>query len=47
MRSAHGWSDAEAWEAQDAILEPVRLSADRAEGLRAFAEKRRPVWQGR
>jgi enoyl-CoA hydratase len=47
MRSARGRSDEEAWEMQGPILEQVRNSADRTEGLRAFAEKRRPVWQGR
>ena len=29
------------------IHEQVGLSLDRAEGARAFSEKRRPVWQGR
>jgi enoyl-CoA hydratase/carnithine racemase len=29
------------------IHEQVGLSLDRAEGAKAFSEKRRPVWQGR
>lgn len=35
------------FEMQRAALDPVRASADAAEGARAFAEKRRPVWTGR
>ena len=31
----------------DDLWEPVYLSADAQEGPRAFAEKRRPRWQGR
>jgi enoyl-CoA hydratase/carnithine racemase len=30
-----------------AIYEPVYASADAQEGPRAFAAKRKPVWQGR
>jgi enoyl-CoA hydratase len=44
--SSEQWSDAEAWEKQAAIVAPVRKSADLQEGLRAFAEKRDPVWTG-
>jgi enoyl-CoA hydratase len=40
------WSAAEAWDAQDAIVEPVFSSADAREGATAFAEKRAPVWRG-
>jgi enoyl-CoA hydratase len=41
------WSVAEAFERQEAIIDPVRRSVDAAEGARAFAEKRAPVWQAR
>jgi len=41
------WSDAEMFEHQQALVEPVTASADALEGARAFAEKRAPVWQGR
>ena len=34
------------FEEADALWEPVYLSADAQEGPRAFAEKRRPQWQG-
>lgn len=44
---AEGWSDAEAWKHQAEIVAPLANSEDRAEGLRAFAEKRDPVWTGR
>jgi enoyl-CoA hydratase/carnithine racemase len=36
-----------AFEAAEEIWRPVYLSEDAQEGPRAFAEKRRPVWQGR
>ncbi|WP_031468454.1 crotonase/enoyl-CoA hydratase family protein [Sciscionella sediminilitoris] len=37
----------EAFREQHALLEPVFSSADAQEGARSFAEKRKPVWQGR
>ena len=40
------WSDAEFFDRQEAIAEPVRSSADAREGATAFAEKRAPVWKG-
>ena len=47
MRNAHNWTEDEAWTAQAPIAAVARNSQDCAEGLRAFAEKRAPVWQGR
>ncbi|ROO88024.1 short chain enoyl-CoA hydratase [Actinocorallia herbida] len=41
------WPQAEAFERQAPILDPVRESEDALEGAQAFAEKRRPVWRGR
>jgi enoyl-CoA hydratase/carnithine racemase len=39
--------DAQAWAATDEAAATVRASQDAAEGVRAFLEKRRPVWTGR
>ena len=41
------WSAAEVWDKQAALTEHVFTSADAREGSAAFAEKRKPVWQGR
>jgi enoyl-CoA hydratase len=42
-----GWSDTDSWEKQMEIYAPVHVSDDLKEGLRAFAEKRDPVWLGK
>lgn len=42
-----GWPPADAFELQEAIVDPVRQSEDAQEGARAFIEKRVPVWAGR
>ncbi|WP_280153898.1 crotonase/enoyl-CoA hydratase family protein [Piscinibacter sp. XHJ-5] len=41
------WTSAEMWDRQKALTEHVFTSADAREGSAAFAEKRKPVWQGR
>ena len=41
------WSDEEAWRAQMPYAMRALDSEDRSEGLKAFAEKRKPVWKGR
>ena len=45
--SAADWTWDEAWAKQSELVGPVFVSADAAEGARAFAEKRPPVWTGR
>lgn len=40
------WSQTEMFERQAAITAPVFASQDAREGAAAFAEKRKPVWQG-
>jgi enoyl-CoA hydratase len=47
MSAALDWSEAEAWERQEAIVRPIMASEDAREGSVAFAEKRPPVWRGR
>ncbi|MFI7670717.1 crotonase/enoyl-CoA hydratase family protein [Nocardia sp. NPDC049526] len=40
------WTDAEAFDRQRTLLEPVFASRDAREGAEAFAQKREPVWTG-
>jgi len=47
ISQSHEWSDAEMWDKQQAIVAPVFVSADAREGATAFAEKRKPNWQGK
>jgi enoyl-CoA hydratase len=44
---SRGWPVAERFARQREIIESVMTSEDAREGARAFAEKRRPNWQGR
>jgi enoyl-CoA hydratase/carnithine racemase len=44
---SRSWPVEERFARQREIIEPVMTSEDAREGARAFAEKRRPNWQGR
>ncbi|MEY4056162.1 MAG: hypothetical protein RL519_1497, partial [Pseudomonadota bacterium] len=47
IRDSHTWSDAEMWQKQASYIAPVFTSSDAREGAAAFAEKRKPNWQGK
>ncbi len=45
--AAELWTDADGWKKQQEPSRAVMQSEDLQEGLRAFAEKRDPVWKGK
>jgi enoyl-CoA hydratase len=47
VQHAYDWDDADGWKNQMEYTRAVMDSEDRQEGLRAFAQKRDPVWKGR
>ena len=47
IRQSHTWSDEEMWQKQNAHTMAVFVSEDAREGSLAFAEKRKPNWQGK
>ena len=47
VQRAYDWQDRDGWKNQMEFAGPVMASEDLQEGLRAFAEKRDPVWKGR
>ncbi|WOE76399.1 crotonase/enoyl-CoA hydratase family protein [Alterisphingorhabdus coralli] len=47
INESYDWAEEEAWKKQAEITAPVFTSQDAKEGSLAFAEKRKPNWQGK
>lgn len=47
VRESHEWTEAEMWDKQNVHTMAVFMSQDAREGAAAFAEKRKPNWQGK
>jgi enoyl-CoA hydratase len=47
IRESHEWTEAEMWDRQNTHTMAVFMSQDAREGAAAFAEKRKPNWQGK
>jgi enoyl-CoA hydratase len=47
VRESHEWTEADMWDKQAVHIAPVFTSSDAREGAAAFAEKRKPNWQGK
>jgi enoyl-CoA hydratase len=47
LQKAMDWTEAEGWEKQGAISDPILGSEDAREGASAFTQRRDPIWRGR